>query len=109
MHLECTLASSHSVIRTITTSVLSFIYATSAEEQPGVPAAGSAWLSQIGCLPSLTELTTWVVWDSHRGRGIPSRPENRLCLTLEYEVSEETHVLTEQNYWTVGLEWTAAG
>lgn len=38
----------------------------------GFPAAGSALaLSQIGCLPSLTELTTWVVYVT--GRGIPSR------------------------------------
>lgn len=35
------------------------------------------WLSQIGCLPSLTELTTWVVCMLPEGASLPG-PENRL-------------------------------
>lgn len=72
----CTLALwAWSVHCTITTSVLSFIYAASAEEcflQQVLP-----WLSQIGCLPSLTELTTWVVCMLPEGASLPG-PENRL-------------------------------
>ena len=72
----CTLAPwAWSVRCTITTSVLSFIYAASAEEcflQQVLP-----WLSQIGCLPSLTELTTWVVYMLPEGASLPG-PENRL-------------------------------